>query len=143
MLSVFIQMILVLFGVGVFAFMLWEPHVEGRNANATLFQIYFEDPFLAFAYVASIPFFVALYHVFKVVGAAGRNALKSALAVKSFRTIRFCAIALIGFVAAGEGIILTSESDDPAGGVFMGVLVALGSILVGLVAARFERRYGG
>lgn len=36
----------VLVGVSAFAFMLWEPHIEGRNAKATLFEIYFKDPFL-------------------------------------------------------------------------------------------------
>jgi hypothetical protein len=37
----------VVVGGAVFVFLLWEPHIEGRNAHATLFQIYFNDPFLA------------------------------------------------------------------------------------------------
>jgi hypothetical protein len=53
--------------------MLWEPHLEGRNAHATLFQIYFNDPFLAYAYMASIAFFVALYQAFKLLGHIARN----------------------------------------------------------------------
>ena len=52
-----LQVGVVLFGIAVLTFMLWEPHLEGRNAHATVFQIYFNDPFLAFAYVASIPVF--------------------------------------------------------------------------------------
>jgi hypothetical protein len=51
--------------------MLWEPHVEGVNAHATLFEKYF-NPFVVYAYVASIPFFVALYQAFKVLGYAVR-----------------------------------------------------------------------
>lgn len=47
-------------GISTLALMLWEPHLEGRNVNATLFEIYFRDPFLAYAYTASIVFFVAL-----------------------------------------------------------------------------------
>ena len=39
----------------------------------TLFQIYFNDPFLAYAYIASLPVFVALYQAFKVLGYAGQN----------------------------------------------------------------------
>ncbi len=51
-------------GTGALALMLWEPHLEGRNAHGTIFEIYFKDPFLAYAYTASIAFFVALYQIF-------------------------------------------------------------------------------
>jgi hypothetical protein len=55
--TVFLQVVVVLIGIGALAIMLWEPHIEGRNAHATLFEIYFKDPFLAYAYIGSIPFF--------------------------------------------------------------------------------------
>ena len=66
--TAFLQMVTVLIGIGAFALLLWEPHIEGRNAHATLFQIYFNDPFLAYAYIASISFFAALHQAFKVLG---------------------------------------------------------------------------
>ena len=88
-----------LIGIGALALLLWEPHIEGRNAHATLFEIYFKDPFLAYAYIASIPFFVALYQAFKVLGYVGQNKVFSQAAVKALRTIKYCAIAIIGFVA--------------------------------------------
>ena len=56
--------------------------------HATLFEIYFKDPFLAYAYIASIPFFVALYQAFKVLGYAGQNKVFSQAAVKAMRTIK-------------------------------------------------------
>ena len=71
--------------------MLWEPHVEGRNAHATTFEIYFKDPFLAFAYIASVPFFVGLYQAFKLLGYAGQNKIFTQEAVKALRTIKYCA----------------------------------------------------
>lgn len=128
-----------LVGIGALAFMLWEPHIEGRNAHATLFEIYFKDPFLAYAYIASIPFFAALYKAFKVLGYAGQNNGSPQTAVKALRTIKYCAIAIIGFVAAGEIFIMLNDSDDRAGGVFMGVLITFGSIIIAAAAARFER----
>jgi len=39
--TIFFQAVIVLIGIGTLAFMLWEPHIEGRNAQATLFEIYF------------------------------------------------------------------------------------------------------
>src|SRR2546423_4517837 len=137
--TAFLRIVIVLIGIGAIALMLWEPHIEGRNAHATVFEIYFKDPFLAYAYVASIPFFVALYQGFRVLGYAGQNKVFSPAAVKALRTIKFCAIAIIGFVAVGEVFILAHDSDDRAGGVFMGVLIAFGSIVIAAAAATFER----
>ena len=136
--TAFLQMLVVLIGIGALALLLWEPHLEGRNAHATAFEIYFKDPFLAYMYIASIPFFVALYQGFKVLGYAGQNQVFSQAAVKALRTIKFCAIAMIGFVAVGEIFIMMGDSDDRAGGVFMGVLITFGSIVIATAAATFE-----
>jgi hypothetical protein len=134
----FLQIVIVLIGIGALALMLWEPHLEGRNAHATVFEVYFKDPFLAYAYIGSIPFFVALYQGFKVLGYAGQNKVFSQAAVKALRTIKLCAIALVGFVAVGEIFIMMGDSDDRAGGVFMGVLITFGSIVIATAAATFE-----
>ena len=137
--TIFLQIVIVLIGIGALALMLWEPHIEGRNAHATLFEIYFKDPFLAYAYIASMPFFVALYQGFKVLGYAGQNKVFSQAAVKALRTIKYCAIAIIGFVAIGEIFIMFGNSDDRAGGVFIGILITFGSVVIAAAAAMFER----
>jgi hypothetical protein len=129
----------VLIGIGALAFMLWFPHIEGRNAQATPFEVYFKDPFLAFAYVASSAFYLALYQAFKVLGFAGQNKIFSPAAVKALRTIKYCASAIIGFVALAEVFIMLAESDDRAGGVFLGVVITFGSIVVATAAAILER----
>ncbi|MFL5245262.1 MAG: DUF2975 domain-containing protein [Gemmataceae bacterium] len=136
--TAFLQIVIVLIGIGALALMLWEPHIEGRNAHATVFEIYFKDPFLAYAYIASIPFFLALYQGFKVLGYAGQNKVFSQAAVKALRTIKFCAIAIIGFVAVGEIFIMMGDSDDRSGGVFIGVLITFGSIVIATAVATFE-----
>jgi DUF2975 family protein len=138
--TIFLQIVIVLIGIGALALLLWEPHIEGRNAHATNFEIYFKDPFLALVYIGSIPFFVALYQAFKVLGYAGQNKIFSQAAVKALRTIKFCAIAIIGFVVVEEiFIMLNHGSDDAAGGVFMGILITFGSIVIATAAAMFER----
>jgi hypothetical protein len=137
--TVFLQILIVLFGIGALTFMLWEPHLEGRNAHSTVFDVYFKDPFLAYVYIASTAFFVALYQAFKVLGYAGHNQVFSQAAVKALRTIKFCAIAIVGFVMIAEVWIMYSESDDAAGGVAMGVFLIFGSIVVAAAAAMFER----
>ena len=137
--TIFLQAVIVLIGIGALALMLWEPRLEGRNAHATLFETYFQDPFLAYAYIGSIPFFAGLRQAFKVLGYAGQNKAFTPEAVQAMRTMRYCALAIIGFVAIGEIFIMLSSSDDRAGGVFMGILIAFGSTIVAAAAAVLER----
>jgi len=138
--TIFLQGVIVLIGIGALALLLWEPQIEGRNAHATLFQIYFNDPFLALVYIGSIPFFVALYQAFKVLGYAGQNKIFSQAAVKALRIIKYCALAIIGFVVVEEVFIMLNHgSDDPAGGVFMGILITFGSVVIATAAAVFQK----
>lgn len=137
--TAFLQGVIVFLGIGALTLLLWVPHLEGRNAHATAFEVYFKDPFLAFVYVGSLAFFLALYHGFQVLGYAGRNQAFSHGAVKSLHTIKLCAIAIIGFVAVGEIFILMSSEEDKAGGVFMGILVAGTSIVIATAAATFQQ----
>lgn len=137
--TIFLQVVIVLIGIGALALMLWEPHIEGRNVHSTFFEIYFKDPFLAYAYIASIPFFMALYQAFKVLGYIRQNKAFSQATVKALRTIKYCAIAVIGFVAVSVFFMIFADKDDRPAGVFMRVLIAFPSIIVATVAAMFER----
>ena len=138
--AAFLQVVIALVGTGALALLVWEPHIEGRNAHATLVEIYFKDPFLACAYIASIPIFVALYQAVKVVGYAGRNEIFSPAAVKALRAIKFCAISVIGFAAGFEiYIFVVNNSDDRAGGVVIGMLIMFVAVVIATAAAMFER----
>ena len=138
--TIILQAVIVLIGIGALVFMLWEPHIEGRNINATLFQIYFNDPFLAWAYTASISFFVALYQAFKLLGDIGRNEVFSERSVRALRTIKYCARTIVGFIVPAEAyLFIARPGDDIAGGVAMGILISFISIVVAAAAAVFEK----
>ena len=136
--TIFLQVVIVLLGVGVLAFLLWEPHVEGVNAHATLFEMYF-DPFIAYAYIGSIPFFVALYQAFKLLGYIRRNEIFSQRSVRALRTIKYCALVIIGFVAVSVIFLIFGDRDDRPAGVFMRILITFPSIVVAVAADVFER----
>jgi hypothetical protein len=135
----FLQGLIILIAISTIVLMLWEPQIEGRNVNATFSQVYFNDPFLVYAYIASIPFFIALYKAFKVLGYAGQNKFLSQPVVKALQTIKYCGMAMFAFTAGGEIIIMSNTSDDRAGGVFMGILIALVSIAITTVAGKLGR----
>lgn len=115
--------------------------MEGRNAHATVFEIYFKDPFLAYMYIASIPFFVALYQAFKVLGYAGKNKVFSQVAVNALRMIKRCAWIVAGFMVGGEAylFIIQRSKEDIAGGAVMGLFLIFVFIVVAATAAIFER----
>jgi hypothetical protein len=140
--TIFLQVVIVALGIGVLAFMLWEPHLEGRNVNATLFEIYFKDPFLAYVYIGSIPFFIALYQAIRVLGYAGQNKIFSQAAVNALRTIKYCAFITAGAIVAADVFLMIaarSNNEDAAGAVMLGIVATFASIVVGTAAAVFER----
>ncbi len=139
--TIFLQVVIVLIGIGALGLLLWEPHVEGVNANATtLSEIYFDDPFLMLVYAGSIPFFIALYQAFTVLGLAGQNKIFSQAAVRALRTIKYCALAIIGFIGIEEIVIMLNHGDDDAAGaVMMGLVMIFISAVVATAAAVFGR----
>jgi hypothetical protein len=138
--ALFVQVVIVLVGIGTLGWLLWEPHLEGRNAHATIFEIYFKDPFLAYVYAGSIPFFMALHRAFGLFGDVRRKGTFSPATLTALHTIKRCATAIIGFVAGGEIFILMfGDRDDRPAGIFMSVLVAFAASVIATAAAIFAR----
>jgi hypothetical protein len=139
--TIFLQVVIVLVGIGALALMLWEPHLEGRNAHATTFEIYFKDPFLAYAYLASIAFFTALFQAFTLLGYIGRNQVFSLDSVRTLRTIKYCAMVLVAMIGGAVAYlsIFVRDKDDIAGGMAMGLVMIFVSVVIGTAAAVFER----
>ncbi len=139
--TLFLQTVIILIGLGVLTLLLWEPHHEGRNVDTTLFAIYFKDPFLAYVYLSSIPFFVGLYQAFKILGYAQQNNIFSQVAVNALRTIKYCAFITAGAIVAADIylMIAANADDDPAGAVMLGIVATFAAIVVGTAVAVFER----
>ena len=135
----FLRAVILLVGVGVLAGLLWEPQVEGRNVHADLATIYFRDPFLAYVYVGSLPFFFGLYQAFKLLGYVGQDQAFSPAAVTALRYIKYCALAVIGFIVGGEVYIIRGVSDDRAGGVAMGIFTSFACVVTVTAATVLER----
>ena len=135
----FLRAVILLLGVAVLAGLLWEPHLEGRNVNADLTTIYFRDPFLAYVYVGSLPFFFGLYQASKLLGYVGQGQPFSPAAVKAIRSIKYCALAVVGFIAGAEAYIILGVSDDRAGPVAMGIVTSFVGVVTAAAAAVLER----
>lgn len=134
-----LQVLTAFIGIAVLTLLLWEPHVEGRNAHAALTAIYFRDPFLAFVYVGSIPFFFATYQAVRLLGWVGsRETASSERAARAAGVIRECAVLTIGFILVGVAILMfVGEERPPA--IVLGVLATLPVLLIGASTTAYER----
>lgn len=139
--TLFLQFVIVLIGLAALAMLLWQPQVEGRNKDATQFEIYFHDPFLLLVYVGSLPFFVALYQAIRALGYVRRGKVFSSDVVRLLRFIKYCAFAIIGFVLVEEVWIhlVGGGEENPGVPIFLGILIVFPSIVVATVASMFER----
>jgi hypothetical protein len=140
--TIFLQVVIVLLGVGVLASLLWEPQVEGRNVHATQFEIYFKDPFLAYIYLAFVPVFVGLYQAFKIVGYARTKRTIFPAFCASFADHQVLRMTTALFIVGAEAyiFIFVRGTDDVAGGVMMGAFIIFVSAIIATTAAVFERR---
>jgi hypothetical protein len=136
--TLFLKVVILLIAIGAFIWLIWFPQLEGRATNLDLVSIY-ADPFIIYGYVASIPFFVALYQAFRLLGYIEQDNVFSQTAVKALRIIKYCAIALIGFIAGGEAfIVLNANGDDFAGPVALGIFTTFVCIVIATAAAVFQ-----
>jgi hypothetical protein len=136
--TLFLKVVILLIAIGALIWMIWFPQLEGRATNLDLISIY-TDPFIIYGFIASIPFFVALYQAFKLLGYIEQNQVFSQTAVKALRSIKYCAIAIIGFIVGGEAyIVLYANGDDPAGPVALGIVTTFVSIVIAAAAAVFQ-----
>lgn len=142
--TIFLQGVIVLIGIVALAIMIRFPMTEGRAANLDLFSIY-ADPFIAYGYLASIAFFVALYQAFTLLGYIGQNKVFSLHSVKALRNIKYCAIVLGTLIVIAALYIRISfevsptADDDPAGFVAISIVATFISIVVATAAAVLER----
>ena len=138
---VFLKIVVLLIGIVALFLLIRFPQLEGVNVNNDLFTIYFKDPFLAYVYIGSIAFFVAIYQTFKLLGNIANDTLYSEGSIKALRNIKYCAMTIVGFIIGAEAYIIINMagSDDIAGGVAMGVFITFGSIVVAVAADVFRK----
>ena len=142
--TIFLRVVIVFIGIVALAVMIRFPLTEGRAVNLDLLSIY-TDPFIVYGYLASIPFFVALYQAFKLLGYIGQNKVFSLNSVKALRTIKYCAIALSILIVMAAIYIRLSFSvksvtdDDPAGFIAVALVATFISVVIATAAAVFEK----
>ncbi len=127
-------------GLAVLAGLIRFPLTEGRAQNLDLVHVYL-DPVILYLFAGSIPFFVALYQSFKLLGYIEQSKVFSQAAVNALKVIKYCGIAIAALLVLGLITLrLTVDpSEDAAGPVALGIITAFISIVVATGAAVFQK----
>lgn len=142
--TLFLKIILVLMGFVVITVMLWFPQVEGRNRDSDPISLYFNDPFLAYIYLGTVPFFFSLYQAFRLLGYIEQNMTFSSSSVTALRNIKYCALVIMGLMAGAMlwvRIMSFSNNEDSAGFIAIGLGVILISAVISVFAALLQKLF--
>lgn len=137
--TLFLKTVIVLLAIVIATCLVWFPQNEGRATNLDLISIY-SDPFILYIYLASTPFFVALYQAFKLLSYVDKNSIFSKAAITAVRNIKYCAITTCGLIVLSLVYIrFFVHGDDPAGPTMLGFIAILISIVIATSAAIFQK----
>lgn len=138
--TLFLKFTVLLIAVIAIVALVHFPTTEGRASGLSFIQIY-ADPLIIYGYIASIPFFIALYQLFKLLGLVDKNKIFSEKAVKAVKAIKYCALSIPVFIFFGLVYIrlFASGGDDPAGPTGLGIIVSFIFIVLATGAGVFQR----
>lgn len=133
--TLFLKFVIGLMGLGVLAFcIIVLPRVIGS------FDIGGYDPILLGMYVPAIPFYIALYQGFKLLGFIDRNTAFSEASVKALKYIKYCAVAISAMYAAGMPYIFyVADKDDAPGVVLIGLVFMSAPMVIAVFAAVLQK----
>jgi protein-S-isoprenylcysteine O-methyltransferase Ste14 len=137
--TIFLRCVLFLIAIVALMGLIWFPQTEGRAVGLDLVSIY-SDPLIIYTYIGSIPFFIALYYAYTLLGYVDSNKIFSHAAVRAVRNIKYSAIAVVGFlVAAIFYIRVMVQGDDASGPTMLGFVTTFTAIVIAVVAAISQR----
>ncbi len=138
--TLFLKFAILLIGVVAVIALVHFPTTEGRAKDLDLLHVYM-DPLIIYGYIASIPFFIALYELFKLLGLVDKNKVFSEAAVKAVKIIKYCAllIPIFIFLALFYIRLNVAAGDDPAGPTGLGIIVSFIFIVLATGAGVFQK----
>ncbi|MBP7967304.1 DUF2975 domain-containing protein [Candidatus Woesebacteria bacterium] len=134
----FLKIAIILIGGAVLSGLIFFPQTEGRAKDLDLISIYL-DPFILYIYIASLAFFAALFQAIKLLGFVENNNIFSPAAVHAVRHIKYCGVAMIGFIVGAQVFIMFTGEEDKAGPIAMGIYITILTCVVIAAADICER----
>ncbi|WHY21982.1 DUF2975 domain-containing protein [Paenibacillus sp. G2S3] len=139
--TLFLKIVIVLIGIPVLALCIFlVPAIA--NYAVELYPDYSFIKYLIFIdlYASAIPFYIALYQAFKLLGYIDKNNAFSDFSVKVLKNIKNCAITICGVYVAGMPLYyLISEKDDAPGIIIIAMVMIFASMVIAVFAAVLQK----
>lgn len=112
--TIFLKIALVLIGIPILALCIFlVPKIANYSAELFPNIAYIKYLVFIYLYVTAIPFYFALYQAFKLLSYIDKNKAFSGLSVRALKNIKYCAVTISIFYAAGMPVFyLMAEIDD-------------------------------
>ncbi|MDF2532484.1 MAG: hypothetical protein K0Q65_2065, partial [Clostridia bacterium] len=137
--TIFLKMAVILIGIPVLVLCIFGlPWLANNPANPAYAHILY--PIVVGMYATVIPFYIALYQAFRLLGYIDKNEAFSKLSVKALKNIKKCAVAIsILYVVIIPFVFLLAELDDAPGLIIMGMVPIFASMVIAVFAAVLQR----
>ncbi|WP_250622033.1 DUF2975 domain-containing protein [Bacillus subtilis] len=134
-------MALVLIGIPILALCIFlVPKIANYSAELFPNIAYIKYLVFIYLYVTAIPFYFALYQAFKLLSYIDKNKAFSGLSVRALKNIKYCAVTISIFYAAGMPVFyLMAEIDDAPGIIVIGLVIIFASMVIAVFAAVLQK----
>ncbi len=137
----FLRLVILLIGLGVLALCIFALPAMWKGGSAE-FPMARHAIFLIVLglYVTAIPFFIALWHVLKLLRLIDQGTAFSELSVKALKTIKYCVMVIAALYVAGVPLLYPiADADDAPGLLIFGMIIACAPITVAVFAAVLQK----
>ncbi|MFE5320768.1 DUF2975 domain-containing protein [Paenibacillus sp. NPDC056579] len=139
--TLFLKAALILIAIPVLALCIFAVPEIGNFAV----ELYPDSPYLKYLvlidlYATAVPFYIALYQSFKLLGYIDKSNAFSDLSVQALKKIKYCAITFSGLYVLGMPLLyLIAERDDAPGIIVIGMVLIFASLVIAVFAAVLQR----
>ncbi|MCS4324833.1 DUF2975 domain-containing protein [Bacillus subtilis] len=139
--TIFVKIALVLIGIPILALCIFlVPKIANYSAELFPNIAYIKYLVFIYLYVTAIPFYFALYQAFKLLSYIDKNKAFSGLSVRALKNIKYCAVTISIFYAAGMPVFyLMAEIDDAPGIIVIGLVIIFASMVIAVFAAVLQK----
>ncbi|XSD74025.1 DUF2975 domain-containing protein [Bacillus subtilis] len=139
--TIFLKIALVLIGIPILALCIFlVPKIANYSAELFPNIAYIKYIVFIYLYVTAIPFYFALYQAFKLLSYIDKNKAFSGLSVRALKNIKYCAVTISIFYAAGMPVFyLMAEIDDAPGIIVIGLIIIFASMVIAVFAAVLQK----
>lgn len=139
--TTFLKAVILLLALGALALCIFVvPAIAGFAAELHPGQAYLKVLVMIDLYGAAVPFYIALYQTFKLLGYIDQNKAFSDASVLVLKNIKHCAVAISGMFALGLPLFyLMAEKDDAPGIIVIGLIFIFASMVIAVFAAVLQK----